>query len=83
MMLRIIVTLTFDSSPIKGEREYVVALACCLPAPAPPLWIADQVRNDVTMRCMSCSPPCGYCLKASMTDPDRHSRVGGNPQGGE
>ena len=28
------------------------------------------------------SLPCGYCLEASMTDPARHSRVGGNPQGG-
>ena len=27
MMLRIIVTLTFDSSPIKGEGEYVVVLS--------------------------------------------------------
>ena len=29
-------------------------------------------------------PPCGYCLKASMTARrayPRHSRVGGNPQG--
>ena len=25
-------------------------LSCC--RPAPPLWIADQVRNDVTMRCI-------------------------------
>ena len=24
----------------------------------------------------------GYCLEASMTTPDRHSRVGGNLQGG-
>ena len=28
------------------------------------------------------TPPCGYCLKASMTAPVRHSRVGGNLQGG-
>ena len=33
----------------------------------PPLWIADQVRNDVTTRYMGCAPLCGYCLKASMT----------------
>ena len=31
--------------------------------PALPLWIADQVRNDVSGR----TPPYGYCLKASMT----------------
>ena len=29
------------------------------------------------------APPCRYCLKASMTVPARHSRVGGNPQGGD
>ena len=34
--------------------------------PALPLWVADQVRNDVTTRYMGCTP-CGYCLKASMT----------------
>ena len=38
-------TLTFDSSPIKGEGEYgwfgLVVAARPLP-----LWIADQVRND-------------------------------------
>ena len=28
---------------------------------------ADQIRNDVAMCCMGCAPPCGYCLKASMT----------------
>ena len=32
-----------------------------------PLWIADQVRNDVCGASMRVSPPCGYCLKASMT----------------
>ena len=28
-------TLTFDSSPIKGEGELVVGLACCLPSHCP------------------------------------------------
>ena len=37
-------SLTFDSSPIKGEGD-MVGLACCHPT-VPPLWIADQVRND-------------------------------------
>ena len=58
-------------------------------SPRPPLWIADQVRNDVwhcfhphlsplpsrergLVVVLSCfvprhTPPCGYCLKASMT----------------
>ena len=40
----------FDSSPIKRERGYgCFVLLSALP---PPLWIADQVRNDVTMRCI-------------------------------
>ena len=34
--------------------------------PLLPLWVADQVRNDVTTRYMECTP-YGYCLKASMT----------------
>ena len=38
-----VVTLTFDSSPIKGE--------------------GDSVGCVVLLS----SPPCGYCLKASMT----------------
>ena len=33
--------------------------------PALPIWIADQVRNDVASCPMS--PRCGYCLEASMT----------------
>ena len=38
------VTLTFDSSPIKGEELLVgVVLLFALPSP---LWIADQVQND-------------------------------------
>ena len=42
---------------------------CCLVDPAPHLWIADQVRNDVTTRCIvsPSPPPCGYWLEASMT----------------
>ena len=43
-------------------------------ASLPPLWIADQVRNDVTMRRMEYAPRYGYCLKASMT-----SHPGRNP----
>ena len=37
--------------------------------PAPPLWIADQVRNDGAdgWNDAWCALPCGYCLKASMT----------------
>ena len=40
--------------------------------PPLPLWIADQVRND-GLSCPAAfhgavSPPCGYCLEASMTD---------------
>ena len=31
-MLRIVFTLTFDSSPIKGEGDMSVMLACCCPA---------------------------------------------------
>ena len=35
----------------------------------PPLWIADQVRNDglVVGFVLFTLPPCGYCLEASMT----------------
>ena len=42
-----------------------------------PLWIADQVRNDVTMCYMEYASPCGYCLEASMTSPVV-SRLRGN-----
>ena len=59
-------TLTFDSSPIKGEGDMAVGLSF-LPAHPPPLWIADQVCNDVAIRCMGSASPCGYCLEASMT----------------
>ena len=45
-MLDIVFTLTFDSSPIKGEGDSVGWLCCLV----------------VTL-----TPPCGYCLKASMT----------------
>ena len=41
----VLFTLTFDSSPIKGEGDWWVLY--CLPARPPPLWIADQVRNDM------------------------------------
>ena len=46
----IVFTLTFDSSPIKGEGDcgWCWLVVC----PALHLWIADQVRNDVTMRCI-------------------------------
>ena len=40
----IVFTLAFDSSPIKGEGE--AGWRCLVVSPAPPLWIADQVRND-------------------------------------
>ena len=38
-------TLTFDSSPFKGEGEDVGVVLFTL-VTLPPLWIADQVRND-------------------------------------
>ena len=38
------ITLTFDSSPIKGEGDSVGCFVL-LPARPPHLWIADQVRN--------------------------------------
>ena len=38
----VLLTLTFDSSPIKGEGYMVGVVLFTLP----PLWIADQVRND-------------------------------------
>ena len=34
----------------QGRGGLDVVLSCV--APPPPLWIADQVRNDVTMRCI-------------------------------
>ena len=39
-------------------------------------------RGDVVDVVLLSFSPCGYCLEASMTNPARHSRVGGNPQGG-
>ena len=45
-------TLTFDSSPIKGEGEDAGASSGGYTPSPTPLWIADQVRNDVTMRCI-------------------------------
>ena len=42
-------TLTFDSSPIKGEGDSVGWCWLVHPRHTPPLWIADQVRNDVTV----------------------------------
>ena len=44
----------FDSSPIKGEDIWLCCLVVC---PALHLWIADQVRNDVTIRCMTVPHP--------------------------
>ena len=64
------ITLTFDSSPIKGEGDSVGCFVLLLAATLP-LWIADQVRNDVVVvagRVLSVSPPCGYWIKSSMTD---------------
>ena len=96
----------------QGRGDMRLVLACF--THTPPLWIADQVRNDVTMRCIVftlCSqcqvlgqaliplrsrergfcrlvwlvgrltPPCGYCLEASMTAARRRpvdSRLRGN-----
>ena len=37
--------------PSRERGLRMVYLVFC-PSPAPPLWIADQVRNDVTMRCI-------------------------------
>ena len=42
----IVFTLTFDSSPIKGEGDWMVGVVLFTRATLPPLWIADQVRND-------------------------------------
>ena len=44
-------TLAFDSSSIKGEGV-LCRLVCLVVSQATPLWIADQVRNDVTMCCI-------------------------------
>ena len=40
-------TLTFDSSAVKGEGDSV-GVVLFTRAILPPLWIADQVRNDGT-----------------------------------
>ena len=54
----------FDSSPIKGEGVWSVVLSCCLVVgPAPHLWIAGQVRNDVTV----VSPALWFPAYAGMT----------------
>ena len=37
----------FDSSPIKGEGGFGRLCWLVHPRHTPPLWIADQVRNDV------------------------------------
>ena len=47
-------TLTFDSSPIKGEGILSVGLSCCCRDLH--LWIADQVRNGGEVG-LSCNPP--------------------------
>ena len=41
----LVFTLTFDSSPIKGEGLFG-CIGLVHPHTALPLWIADQVRND-------------------------------------
>ena len=58
------VTLAFDSSPIKGEGDNGGWLywTCSPESRAVPLG-CGQVRNDGA----GCTPPCGYCLEASMT----------------
>ena len=60
-------TVGFVKVSIKGEGILSVVLSCCHPRRPPHLWIADQVRNDVTVHYMACTPRCGYCLEASMT----------------
>ena len=42
----IVFTLAFDSSPIKGDGDSVGWIVLLSAQPLP-LWIADQVRNDV------------------------------------
>ena len=44
----IVFTLTFDSSPIKGEGELVVGLACCLPSHCP-----SGLRIKSAMMCVA------------------------------
>ena len=39
-------TVGFAKISIKGEGDWLVVLSCCCPCHLPPLWIADQVRND-------------------------------------
>ena len=43
----------FDSSPIEGEGDSVGCVVL-LSVLLPPLWIADQVRNDGAGRTLSC-----------------------------
>ena len=59
-------TLTFDSSPIKGEGEY----GCFVLLSARPLTSGLRVKSAMTgLEC----PRCGYCLEASMSL--RHGRI--------
>ena len=58
-------TLTFDSSPIKGEGILLVGVVLLLPRP-----VDSRLRgNDGPwwLCCLVVALPCGYCLKASMT----------------
>ena len=55
-MCCIVFTLTFDSSPIKGEGD-MVGIVLFTRVTLPPLWIADQVRNDG-----DCRVPAAFCF---------------------
>ena len=57
-MLRIVFTLTFDSSPIKGEGD-MVGLSCCMPRHCLPSGL--RIKSAMTGQCVgsACSPaPC-------------------------
>ena len=42
----------FGPMPSRERGIRMVVVLACSPAHPPPLWIADQVRNDVTMLCI-------------------------------
>ena len=51
----------FDSSPMKGEGDNAGWFGLVVGPAASPLWIADQVRNDVT-RCVTWRFPTLWIL---------------------
>ena len=52
----VLFTLTFDSSPIKGEGVFVVVLSCCQPGHRP-----SGLRIKSAMTCGTPpSPPCRF-----------------------